>query len=103
MGRDLEGAELLAFAVEGLAPGPTASRPKATSPSSRGPLSAREMEVARLVADGSTNADVASRLFISERTVESHVASVMNKLGVDSRVRVARWVATMEGVARPLA
>src|SRR5205814_9898350 len=44
------------------------------------PLSRREMEVAELVADGATNAQVAARLFISERTVESHVASIFNKL-----------------------
>ena len=52
-------------------------------PSDRQPLSRREMEVAELVADGATNAQVAARLFISERTVESHLASIFNKLGVD--------------------
>jgi predicted ATPase/DNA-binding CsgD family transcriptional regulator len=57
-------------------------------------LSPREMEVARLVADGVSNAQAAAQLFISERTVESHVTNIFNKLGVDSRVQVARWVAT---------
>jgi non-specific serine/threonine protein kinase len=61
---------------------------------SDGPLSRREMEVAGLVADGATNAQVAARLFISERTVESHLTSIFNKLGVDSRLQVARWFAT---------
>ena len=42
-----------------------------------------------------TNAQVAARLFIAERTVESHLASIFNKLGVDSRVQVARWFANM--------
>ena len=51
------------------------------------------MEVARLVADGATNAQAAAQLFISERTIESHVTNIFNKLGVDSRVQVARWVA----------
>ena len=58
---------------------------------SDGPLSRREMEVAELMADGATNAQAAARLFISERTVESHVASIFNKLGVDTRLQVARW------------
>ena len=63
---------------------------------SEGPLSRREMEVAALVADGATNAQVAARLFISERTVESHVASIFNKLGVDTRLQVARWFASVQ-------
>ena len=67
--------------------------------SSDGPLSRREMEVAGLVADGATNAQVAARLFISERTVESHVASIFNKLGVDTRLQVARWFASTQETA----
>jgi DNA-binding NarL/FixJ family response regulator len=63
---------------------------------SDGPLSRREMEVAELVADGATNAQVAARLFISERTVESHLASIFNKLGVDTRLQVARWFASTQ-------
>jgi DNA-binding NarL/FixJ family response regulator len=57
------------------------------------------MEVARLMADGVSNAQAAAELFIGERTVESHVASIFNKLGVDSRVQVARWVASLEVAA----
>jgi len=64
-----------------------------------GPLSRREMQVASLIAEGTTNAQVASRLFISERTVESHLASIFNKLGVDSRLQVARWFATTHEAA----
>ena len=82
-------------------PGRPAARPVAP-PVSDGPLSRREMEVAGLVADGATNAQVAARLFISERTVESHVASIFNKLGVDTRLQVARWFAsTQDGRAAP--
>ena len=73
-----------------------ARRPTPETPRSEGPLSRREMEVAGLVADGATNAQVAARLFISERTVESHLASIFNKLGVDTRLQVARWFASTQ-------
>jgi len=58
-----------------------------------GLLSKREGEVARLVADGLTNKEIGGRLFISEHTVDSHVRAIMNKLGFDSRARIAAWVA----------
>jgi non-specific serine/threonine protein kinase len=74
-------------------------RPTPETPPADGPLSRREMEVAELVADGATNAQVAARLFISERTVESHLASIFNKLGADSRLQVARWFATTQEIA----
>jgi predicted ATPase/DNA-binding CsgD family transcriptional regulator len=60
----------------------------------RGPLSQREQEVARLVADGLTNKEIGARLFISEYTVDSHVRSILNKLGFDSRARIAAWIAS---------
>ncbi|WNV88641.1 AAA family ATPase [Umezawaea sp. Da 62-37] len=53
-------------------------------------LSAREWEVARLVADGLTNREIAARLFLSAKTVETHLARMFTKLGVKSRVGVAR-------------
>jgi predicted ATPase/DNA-binding CsgD family transcriptional regulator len=58
-----------------------------------GVLRPRETEVAHLVADGLTNKEIGGRLFISERTVESHVRSIMNKLGFSSRAQIAGWVA----------
>ncbi|MEU8266821.1 AAA family ATPase [Sphaerisporangium sp. NPDC049002] len=54
-----------------------------------GALSQREREVARLVALGRTNREIADVLFLSTRTVESHVATVLRKLGVRSRTQVA--------------
>ena len=59
-----------------------------------GILGPREADVARLVADGLSNKEIGTRLFISERTVESHVRGIMNKLGFSSRAQIARWVAT---------
>jgi len=48
--------------------------------------------VARLVADGLTNKQIGVRLFISEKTVASHVGSILNKLGFNSRAQIAGWV-----------
>ncbi len=56
-------------------------------------LGQREADVARLVADGLTNKQIGARLFISERTVDSHVRSILNKLGFSSRAQVAAWMA----------
>ncbi|GAA1744977.1 response regulator transcription factor [Nonomuraea wenchangensis] len=49
------------------------------------PLSARELEILRLIADGATNREAAARLFISEATVKSHVLHIYAKLGVNDR------------------
>src|SRR5207245_2171316 len=56
-------------------------------------LTRREREVAILVAQGLTNREIATRLFISERTAESHVEQIRGKLGFRSRVQIANWVA----------
>jgi predicted ATPase/DNA-binding CsgD family transcriptional regulator len=57
-------------------------------------LSHRETDVARLVTDGLSNKEIGARLFISERTVESHVRSILTKLGFTSRTQVASWLAS---------
>ncbi len=54
-------------------------------------LSQREVEVLRLVAEGLTDAEIAERLFISRRTVTSHMTSIFNKLGVNARAAAAVW------------
>jgi len=56
-------------------------------------LTRRAREVAELVALGLTNRDIAARLFISERTVEWHVEQLMNKLGFNTRAKIAGWMA----------
>jgi DNA-binding CsgD family transcriptional regulator len=55
-------------------------------------LTASEAKVARLVADGLSNKQIAERLVLSTRTVESHVSHILAKLGVRSRVDIARQV-----------
>ena len=52
-------------------------------------LTPREQEIAILVARGLTNRQIASELFISERTVDHHVSNILKKLDVGSRERVA--------------
>lgn len=67
-----------------------------------GPLSAREQEVAALVARGLSNREIAEALYISERTAESHIQSILNKLGFHSRTQIATW-ATTQGLHLPQA
>ena len=57
------------------------------------PLGRREAEVARLVADGLSNRQIATRLLISEHTVDTHVRSILTKLGFGSRAQIAAWLA----------
>ena len=66
-------------------------------------LTERELEVARLVVDRKTNAQIAAELFLSPKTVETHVRHLFQKLEVSSRVEVARVVerADREGATAP--
>ncbi len=57
-----------------------------------GELTAREQEVAALLADGLTNGQVAERLFISPKTAAVHVSNILTKLGLSSRAEIAAWV-----------
>jgi DNA-binding NarL/FixJ family response regulator len=56
-------------------------------------LTRREVEVAQVVAEGRTNREIADRLFLSVRTVESHVDRVLGKLDFHTRSQLAAWVA----------
>ena len=66
------------------------------------PLTSREFAVARLIAEGLTNAEIAGELSIAPKTASSHVEHILAKLGVTRRAEIATWVATIsrEGDAR---
>jgi predicted ATPase/DNA-binding CsgD family transcriptional regulator len=74
---------------------PAAAAAAAADHDGAGILGQRETEVARLVAEGLSNKEIGARLFISERTVDSHVRNILNKLGFGSRAQIAGWVARL--------
>jgi DNA-binding CsgD family transcriptional regulator len=74
--------DLLRVATRGAEPEPWA------------PLTAREFEIARCVADGRTNVEIAEELGITHKTVASHVEHILAKLGVGRRAEIAVWAAS---------
>jgi predicted ATPase/DNA-binding CsgD family transcriptional regulator len=81
--------EGVAFAVEDeLPPKPT----PAVKPGPRAGLTRRQLDIARLVAEDLSNKQIAARLFLSERTVETHITNILNKLGLNSRMQISRRV-----------
>jgi DNA-binding NarL/FixJ family response regulator len=64
------------------------------------PLTAREQEVVKLIAEAHTNAQIAEVLHLSEKTVESHRANVLRKLGMRDRVQLVRY-AIRRGLVEP--
>jgi non-specific serine/threonine protein kinase len=86
-GRSIERSRAISYALEdgpgdGAEPGEPAAAPR---------VSSRELEVAALVAEGLPNRAIGERLFVSPRTVETHVQHLMDKLGVGSRAEIAAW------------
>lgn len=71
----------------------------AVASNNAGGLTNREMEVLQAVAQGERSKEIALRLYISERTVKAHLASIYNKLGVDSRA-AAIAVAASKGLLK---
>jgi predicted ATPase/DNA-binding CsgD family transcriptional regulator len=88
-GRRLGGSAVVVEAVHA----PPISQSPAFGDSLRGQLTARQFQVALLIARGMTNRQIGRQLDISEWTVVNHVRQVMRKLDVPSRVHIAQWVA----------
>ncbi len=63
-------------------------------------LTAREREVAALVAQGMSNRQIAQQLFLSESTIENHVSKILRKLELASRTEIAAW-ATQQRLIAP--
>jgi DNA-binding NarL/FixJ family response regulator len=63
-------------------------------------LTERELQVARLVVDRKTNRQISAELFLSQKTVETHLRNIFRKLGVSTRVEVARLAVHAEEGAR---
>lgn len=68
------------------------SRPAPTIPSEE-PLTSREMDILRLIVHGNTNRQIAEKLTISTRTVETHRANLMEKLNLHNRAELVRYAA----------
>ncbi|MDQ3643694.1 MAG: response regulator transcription factor, partial [Actinomycetota bacterium] len=56
------------------------------------PLTRRELDVARLVAEGLTNREIAEQLYLSERTAQNHVQHILTKLALSNRSQLAVWM-----------
>ena len=93
-GRAMTISEGAAFAVEGKQPSKPPPVPLTERPLE---LTRRELEIARLVADDLTNKQIAARLFLSQRTVETHITNILNKLGLDSRIQLSHWMSDVTG------
>jgi predicted ATPase/DNA-binding CsgD family transcriptional regulator len=98
-GRSMTIDEGVAFAV-GRKPPATRTPAVKAGPEPRPVLTGRQLEIGRLVADGLTNRQIAAKLFLSERTVETHVTNILNKLGLNSRIQLTRWMDVDSGAWR---
>ena len=100
-GLDLPADDAVAYALQ-QPPGKRAgrARPPAPAVSDGAPLTPRELQVARLVAGGRSNKEIAAELVISPRTAEGHVERILAKLGFTSRAQVAAWVAASHQMVR---
>lgn len=91
---EAEARAILTAAVSPGGPGPAPPAAPSPAPVPRSAphgLSEREDRVAELVSQGLTNRQIAAVLYLSERTVESHLSSILRKLGCRRRATVASW------------
>lgn len=55
-------------------------------------LTQRELEISKLVAEGLSNKEIASKLFITEGTVKNHISNILSKLGLSHRTQIALYI-----------
>ncbi|MER7395217.1 LuxR C-terminal-related transcriptional regulator [Streptomyces sp. NPDC000151] len=91
-----QGARLSVEELVDVASGRSRGPKGAEDGSPLGPLTARERQVARLIAEGLANRQIAERLVISKRTADAHVEHILSKLGFSSRNQVAAMVAGLK-------
>jgi len=84
--RDTERAEAVLPMARGRAPDDEPWRP----------LTSREFEVARLIGEGMTNAEIAATLAIAPKTASSHVEHILAKLGASRRAEIATWASHVD-------
>jgi predicted ATPase/DNA-binding CsgD family transcriptional regulator len=95
-GQTMTTDQAVAYALQPQEPAPSDTKLDAWSP-----LTAREHEVARLVARGFTNRQIAAELVVTEATAAKHVENIREKLGLNSRIQVGAWVRDHETTAAP--
>lgn len=96
---DVPDPELRATLLQGtdhLLPRPRALSRRRAEKAQFGGVTAREREIAGLIAEGKSNREIADRLVLSERTVAAHIASILSKLGFNSRTQIAVWAVKVE-------
>jgi non-specific serine/threonine protein kinase len=91
-GLELPAEDVFAYALEQPLEKPP-KKPPAPAVSDAAPLTPRQLQVARLIAAGRSNKEIAAELVISLRTAENHVEHILTKLGFTSRAQIATWVA----------
>jgi DNA-binding NarL/FixJ family response regulator len=78
----------------------TVSRPAASAEAATRDLTRRELEILRLVAEGSSNSQLAKMLWVTEQTVKFHLSNIYRKLDVANRTEASRW-AQVHGLLSP--
>jgi predicted ATPase/DNA-binding CsgD family transcriptional regulator len=96
-GAEMAPEQAIEYALMSVEPAPPKGTARFAGDRRSDPLTPREREVAGLIAQGFTNREIAAHLVITERTAESHVQHVLDKLGFASRGRIAAW-ATEQGL-----
>jgi predicted ATPase/DNA-binding CsgD family transcriptional regulator len=94
-GLELPAGDVLTYALQQPSEKPP-TKPPAPAASEAQPLTPRELQVARLIARGRSNKEIAAELVISLRTAENHVEHILTKLSFTSRAQVAAWASASQ-------